>query len=66
MKSGDWKEIKLKILMLRGRRMSNFVHWAIMHGIPYTQGKLHKYALIARRNEIDKMLEEWQKAIIWC
>jgi len=46
--------------------MSNFVYWAIAHGVSYTQGRLHKYALIARGNEIDRMLKEWQEAIIWC
>jgi hypothetical protein len=46
--------------------MSSFVYWAIAHGIAYKQGKVLKYALICRRDKLEKLLQEYQNGIIWC
>lgn len=44
----------------------SFTYWAIAHGVHYEQGLIMRYKLIIRQRELDKLLKEWNKSIIWC
>ena len=44
----------------------SFTYWAIAHGVHYDKGLIMRYKLIIRQRELDKLLNEWNKGVIWC